>query len=91
MDTSGSMEGFPIQRSKQVISESLNRLNPGDKFNIITFAGETNVLFEEPVIATQLNLDFAKDFVERRSSGGGTEMMDAIKTAFRPSPVPGHI
>src|ERR1043165_3733067 len=53
---SGSMEGFPIEKAKETMKLALDSLNPSDTFNLITFAGDTNILFPEPVTATRANL-----------------------------------
>ncbi|MEO5858757.1 MAG: TonB family protein, partial [Pyrinomonadaceae bacterium] len=91
LDTSGSMGGFPIEKAKEAMKLSLDGLYPEDTFNLITFAGDTEVLFETPVPATQANLELAQDFLSSRNGGGGTEMMKAIKTAFAPSGSKEHL
>jgi Ca-activated chloride channel family protein len=91
LDTSGSMSGFPIEKAKEAMKMSLEGLYPNDTFNLITFAGDTYVLFDEPVPATQGNLERAQAFLESRSGGGGTEMMKAIKAALDPSDAKDHI
>jgi len=91
LDTSGSMSGFPIEKAKEAMKLSLDGLYPEDTFNLITFAGDTHVLFEEPVPATQANLEKAQAFLESRTGGGGTEMMTAIKAALDPSDSKEHI
>ncbi len=91
LDTSGSMSGFPIEKAKEAMKLSLDGLYPEDTFNVITFAGDTHVLFEQPVPATQANLELAQEFLASRSGGGGTEMMKAIKTAFASSGSKEHL
>ncbi|MFL6282254.1 MAG: VWA domain-containing protein, partial [Pyrinomonadaceae bacterium] len=91
LDTSGSMSGFPIEKAKETMKLALEGLNPQDTFNLITFAGDTHILFDEPVPATPENLEKAKSFLESRSGGGGTEMMKAIKAALDPSDARGHV
>ncbi|HUF03360.1 MAG TPA: VIT domain-containing protein [Aridibacter sp.] len=91
LDTSGSMSGFPIEKAKEAMKMSLRGLYPRDTFNLITFAGDTHVLFDKPVPATAANLDAALAFLESRSGGGGTEMMKAIQTALAPSDSQEHI
>jgi Ca-activated chloride channel family protein len=71
LDTSGSMNGFPIEKAKEAMRLSLEGLYPDDTFNFITFAGDTEVLFEKPVPATQSNVTRALSFLESRSGGGG--------------------
>lgn len=90
VDTSGSMSGFPLDKAKESMKMALDGLNPQDTFNVITFAGDTAVLFEKPVPATKKNLAKAQAFMESRQ-GGGTEMMTAIKTALDPSDSQQHV
>lgn len=91
LDTSGSMSGFPIEKAKEAMRLSLENLYPEDTFNLITFAGDTSVLFDQPVPATQANLARAQEFLASRAGGGGTEMMKAIKAALEPSDAQGHL
>src|SRR6185312_473575 len=91
LDTSGSMSGFPIEKAKETMKLALESLYPSDTFNLITFAGDTSILFPEPVSATPSNLRKAQAFLESRSGGGGTEMMKAIKAALEPSDAQGHV
>ncbi len=91
LDTSGSMSGFPIEKAKETMNLALEGLNPLDTFNLITFAGDTYVLFPQPVPATEQNLQRAQAFLASRAGGGGTEMMKAIRTALEPSNRQNHI
>ena len=91
LDTSGSMQGFPIEKAKEAMRASLENLYPYDTFNVITFAGDTRVLFEKPVPATQANLETALAFLDTQEGGGGTEMMKAIQTALAPTDSQEHI
>jgi Ca-activated chloride channel family protein len=91
LDTSGSMSGFPIEKAKEAMKLALDGLYPQDTFNLITFAGDTSILFPQPVPATKENMAKAQRFLETREGGGGTEMMKAIKAALDPSDAQGHI
>jgi len=91
LDTSGSMSGFPIEKAKEAMRLSLENLYPNDTFNLITFAGDTSILFEKPVPATQANLEKAQEFLASRQGYGGTEMMTAIKAALAPTDSQQHI
>ncbi|MCH6551142.1 MAG: VWA domain-containing protein, partial [Planctomycetes bacterium] len=82
MDTSGSMSGFPIEKSKAVMTRAIDAMRPRDTFNVITFAGHTDILWERPRPANAANRAAAKAFVESRQGGGGTEMMTAINAAL---------
>jgi Ca-activated chloride channel family protein len=91
LDTSGSMSGFPIEKAKETMNLALEGLNPHDTFNLITFSGDTHILFSEPVPATAENLRKAQAFLRSRSGGGGTEMMKAIRAALDPSDSQTHV
>ncbi len=91
IDTSGSMDGFPIEKAKECVNLALDGLYPDDTFNLITFAGDTDVLFPEPVSATPENLKRARAFLEGRGGSGGTEMMTAIRAALEPSDRQDHL
>lgn len=85
LDTSGSMTGFPIEKAKETMKLALEGLYPQDTFNLITFSGDTSILFPEPVPATRENLAKAQAFLSSRSGSGGTEMMKAVRAALDPS------
>jgi Ca-activated chloride channel family protein len=91
LDTSGSMRGFPIEKAKEAMKLALDGLNPRDTFNLITFSGDTEILFPQPVAATPENLQFAQLFLQSRSGAGGTEMMQAIRAALAPSVEAGRV
>ena len=91
LDTSGSMSGFPIEKAKETMRLAIDGLNPRDTFNLITFAGNTHILFPEPVPATASNVRKAQHFLESRRSGGGTELMKAIRAALDPSDSQEHL
>jgi len=91
LDTSGSMSGFPIEKAKETMDLALNTLYPHDTFNLITFSGDTEILFPQPVPATPENLRKAKKFLASRHGEGGTEMMKAIKAALDPSDSQYHV
>ena len=91
LDTSYSMSGFPIEKAKEAMRLTLDNLNPQDTFNLITFAGETRILFDQPVPATKENLARARKLLNDVKSYGGTEMMKAIKAALDPSDSQQHV
>jgi Ca-activated chloride channel family protein len=91
LDTSGSMQGFPIEKAKETMKLALDSLYPSDTFNLITFAGDTRILFPKPVPATRANLNRAQAFLRASTGEGGTEMMTAIKAALAPSDDQSHV
>ena len=82
LDVSGSMNGFPIEKSKELARKAIARMRPNDTFNIITFAGDTAVLWPEPKPASAENIAAADRFIAGTSGAGGTEMMTAINAAL---------
>ena len=70
LDTSGSMEGSPLDTAKKTMELALETLYPHDTFNLITFSGDTEVLFPQPVPATRENVRRAKKFLSTRESDG---------------------
>ncbi len=82
LDTSGSMSGLPIEAAKKVMSRLIDTMRPADTFNLITFSGETSVLWKEARPATNANIAEAQKFLSGRRGGGGTEMMKAIEAAL---------
>jgi Ca-activated chloride channel family protein len=91
IDTSGSQYGFPLEKSKKLVDLALGHLHPQDTFNIITFAGNTQILFDEPVPATEKNLARARGLLANLTGGGGTEMMKAIRASMDPSDSQDHL
>ncbi|MDA0802180.1 MAG: VIT and VWA domain-containing protein [Planctomycetota bacterium] len=92
LDTSGSMSGFPQEKSKELMRKALAALRPQDTFNVITFAGATTVMWPEPRAGSAANIAAALGFVDSRGAGGGTEMMTAINAALvRPRAAGGAI
>lgn len=91
LDTSGSMSGFPVEKGKQLVNKMLTHLNANDTFNLITFSGDTAILFPEPVYPTEANMARARQFLDSRQGSGGTEMMKAIRAALDPSDASDHL
>lgn len=82
VDVSGSMHGFPLEISKKLLSDLIENLRPNDKFNVILFAGVSNVLSETSIAANRVNIDRAISFIEKQNGSGGTELLPALKRAL---------
>ena len=91
LDTSGSMSGLPIETAKRVMRLALDGLYEHDTFNLITFSGDTQILFDKPVPATKENLQKARQLLEGKQGSGGTEMMKAIRAALADTDAQDHI
>lgn len=82
VDISGSMSGFPLDVSKTLMKNILGKLKKTDKFNIVFFAGGSEVYASQSVFATSSNIEKAIDYMDNRHGGGGTELLSALKKAM---------
>lgn len=82
VDVSGSMNGFPLDVSKKLLTDLVGQLRPVDQFNILLFAGASDVWSRESRNATEANLAAGLQFLQNARSGGGTELLPALKTAY---------
>ena len=82
IDTSGSMEGVSITQAREALALALDRLQPGDRFNVIEFNSVTHSLFAAPVPVDPRPRVRAKRFVGGLRARGGTEMLPALEVAL---------
>lgn len=82
IDRSGSMSGFPIEKAKETMRLCIERMNPDDTFNLLSFSGGTGKCFEAPVANTEANRQAALKYLADLHGSGGTEMMPAIQEAL---------
>lgn len=82
VDVSGSMWGFPMEVSKQLMRNLIVNLNPQDKFNVILFSSNADVLSPTSVNATAENVERAINFIKSANKWSSTEVLDALKTAY---------
>jgi len=82
IDVSGSMAGFPLDTTKDLMTRLLNKLKPSDRFNILFFAGASAVLSPQPLAATQHNINRAINMMNNQRGGGGTALYPALQRVF---------
>ncbi|PHS30539.1 MAG: marine proteobacterial sortase target protein [Methylophaga sp.] len=82
IDTSGSMDGTSMIQARSALLYGLDQLRPQDSFNIIRFSDDLESMFEKSLLATDVNLDIARNFVNWLRATGGTEMAPALKLAL---------
>ncbi len=82
VDVSGSMHGFPLNTSKELLRDLIGNLKETDKFNVILFAGCSNLMSPSSVPATEENIDMAIRVIDKQIGGGGTELLAALQRAF---------
>ena len=82
VDVSGSMNGFPLNTAKKLLSNLIGNLRITDKFNVILFAGGSRVMETSSVPATQKNIRQAIGFINKQRGGGGTELLAALRKGY---------
>ncbi len=82
VDVSGSMHGFPLDISKELLRDLIGSLRPTDVFNVLLFAGSSSVMAEKSLPATSDNIRKALDTIDRQQGGGGTEILPALERAL---------
>jgi len=88
MDQSGSQQGFPIEKSKELTLRLIDTMHPNDTFNVMGFNVGVNLLWPSPRTNTAANRAEAKAFVTKMVADGGTELNQAVIAALSPPPDP---
>ena len=82
VDVSGSMDGFPLNTSKQLLKDLIGQLRPSDLFNVVLFAGDSSALSPKSLAANQENIALAIRLLEQQRGSGGTELLPAVQQAM---------
>ncbi len=82
IDNSGSMSGASMAQAIEAADRALARLRPGDRFNVIRFDDDFDLLFADAVPAQPGNVARARAYVRSLRAEGGTEMLPALVAAF---------
>lgn len=82
VDVSGSMNGFPLDVTKNVMRNLLGGLKRDDRFNVLLFSGGNTVMAEKSVRATSGNVTRAMRILDSQRGGGGTQILPALKRAL---------
>ena len=86
LDTSGSMQGAPMTASRAFMDHALGGLRDTDFFRIIRFSDTASAYAAQAQRATPDATRDAAAFVQSLDAGGGTEIPNAIRTAFSSRP-----
>lgn len=76
LDTSGSMDGEKLSQAQAALTAILDRLNPGDRFNVVRFS--TDVTSFAPEIQSLAAADEAQTFVQTLRAEGSTDINLAL-------------
>ena len=82
IDTSGSMHGTSLQQASAALAHGLEGLGANDRFNVIQFNSEAQMLFPESVPAHSGQLREAVAYVNGLRADGGTNMEPALIAAL---------
>ena len=82
VDVSGSMHGFPLNISKKLLKDLIGNLRPTDRFNVLLFAGGSQLMAEQSLPATSQNITLAINTIEGQRGGGGTRLLPALQKAL---------
>lgn len=83
MDTSGSQQGEPLAKSKELMRRFIQGLNPKDTFTIIDFANTAQALSATPLANTAQNRQSAINYIDRLQANGGTELLNGIQAVMK--------
>lgn len=87
LDRSGSQSGQPIQKAREAMIYIIDRLNPQDTFQVMSFSSGYDYLFTQPEPATAQNKEKARSYIAALDANGGTEMRQAVESiAVKPAP-----
>jgi Ca-activated chloride channel homolog len=81
-DTSGSMEGPRIKQAKAALRFCLSKLQPDDRFNILSFSNNVWEFAPEHVGGDDAAKDRARKFVDGLDATGGTNINEALLRAL---------
>jgi len=82
LDCSGSMNGVPLEASKNVVRQALRSVRPQDTFQIIRFSENASGLGPAPLTPTPENIRRALAYLDSLQGQGGTEMIAGIRAAL---------
>lgn len=83
VDVSGSMNGYPLEVSKELMRNLLCNLRLTDRFNVQLFASSSTVFSPTSVEANAQNIEAATRFLSEGQGGGGTRLLSALKEAYK--------
>nr|XP_017199136.2 inter-alpha-trypsin inhibitor heavy chain H1 isoform X2 [Oryctolagus cuniculus] len=74
IDISGSMEGQKVKQTKEALLKILGDIRPEDYFDLVLFGSRVQSWRGSLVPASEANLQAARDFVQRFSLAGATNL-----------------
>jgi Ca-activated chloride channel family protein len=81
IDCSGSQRGAPLEKAKETLRYIVDHMNPQDSFQIIAFANQQKLLFQQPEQVNGQRKVRANKFIDELEANGGTWMGPAVEKA----------
>lgn len=81
LDRSGSMEGVKFQQAKQALEYVLSRLNPQDRFNLLSFSNQVELF--APEMEGVEAIPQAQKWIAGLNAAGGTNIHRALLDAVQ--------
>lgn len=84
IDVSGSQNGWPLAKEKEVSNLILGKLNAHDRISVLSFSDQVYWCFGsgQSVDASAANIAKAKEFVSGLSVLGGTNLLGGVQSAL---------
>ncbi len=79
VDVSGSMHGYPLDITKQLLRNLIGGLRATDTFNVMLFSGDSSMLAPQSLPATASNIQRAIELIDAQQGGGSTEIVPALR------------
>jgi Ca-activated chloride channel family protein len=79
IDVSGSMAGTSIEQARAALLQGLDRLRPGDHFNVVAYDHTYRWFKPAAIEATADGLEEGRGFVRGLQAEGGTELLPALQ------------
>jgi len=83
LDTSGSMSGKKMEQAREALKYCVNRLNPGDRFNIVRFSTDVELYSEGLVKVDKKQIKGALAFISDLEARGGTDINSALAATLQ--------
>jgi Ca-activated chloride channel homolog len=82
VDTSGSMNGAPLEKARAAMRRCLRAMRPDDRFQVIRFASNAEQLAPRPIAPTAEAIAASLRWVDGTEGAGGTEFLPALDLAL---------
>jgi Ca-activated chloride channel family protein len=82
IDRSGSMRGKKMEQAKAALKFLVERLNPEDRFNIVSYSNSADLLSPSMMEPTAAMRSQAIQMIETIEANGGTNIQEALEMAL---------